>query len=64
MKNWSVAELGSPVRAIAIVPRTFFSLFAASLGIGGSVAGIWKSDWKCPPWIMKPGITRWNVVPK
>ena len=67
MKNCDVAELGSDVRAIAIVPGTFFKpallLIAASLTIGGLV-GFWlKSVVKPPPWIMKPSITRWNCVP-
>ena len=63
MKNWSVALLGSLVRAIATAPRSLRSRLRASLRIGArwgfsSISGV-----KPPPWIMKSGITRWKMVP-
>ncbi|MNC88945.1 hypothetical protein D3C83_48240 [compost metagenome] len=63
MKNCAVAEWGSDVRAMAIVPVVFFSPFEASLRTGLRVAFCLKSGSNPPPWIMNPGITRWNRVP-
>ena len=37
MKNWEVADSGSEVRAMAIVPRSFFRPLLASFLIGGKV---------------------------
>ena len=37
MKNWAVALLMMDVRAMAIVPRVFFSPFPASFLIGSCV---------------------------
>ncbi|MNU07701.1 hypothetical protein D3C72_2534140 [compost metagenome] len=62
MKNWAVAESGTLVRAIAMVPRSFFRPFWASSGIGGRVGFSFMSAVKPPPWIMNPGITRWKMV--
>ena len=59
MKNWAVAECGSDVRAMAIVPCSFFSPFPASLGTGPRVVGFWRiSLSNPPPWTMKPSMTR------
>ena len=67
MKNCAVAEFGSDVRAIASVPGVLsipaLLDISASLTIGGFVGFCLKSAVKPPPWIMKPGITRWNCVP-
>ena len=67
MKNCAVAELGSPVRAIASVPGTFrrpaLLDCSDSIGIGGFVGFCLKSGVNPPPWIMKPAMTRWNCVP-
>ena len=67
MKNCDVAELGSLVRAIAMVPGTLASpaldADSDSIGIGALVGFCLKSVVKPPPWIMKPSITRWNCVP-
>ena len=58
MKNCDVAELGSPVRAMASVPGTFImpALLdcSDSIAIGGFVGFCLKSGVKPPPWIMKP----------
>ena len=62
MKNWAVAEWGSEVRAMAMVPRAFFRPLPASFSMGDPV-GFWRMPGsKPPPWIMKPSITRWNTV--
>ena len=67
MKNCDVAELGSPVRAIARVPGVFDrpALIddSDSIAIGAFVGFCLKSVVKPPPWIMKPSMTRWNCVP-
>ena len=57
MKNWAVALLGSLVRAIAIVPRSFFRPLLASLMIGSCVC--FCSNWsvKPPPCTIKSGMT-------
>ena len=63
MKNCAVAEFGSPVRAIASVPRVLLRPFFASFAIAGRVA-FWRSSGvKPPPWIMKLSMTRWKIVP-
>jgi hypothetical protein len=67
MKNCAVAEFGSGVRAMAIVPAWFlspaFTAPWASLTTGARVGFCLKLPAKPPPWIMKPSITRWNTVP-
>jgi hypothetical protein len=63
MKNWAVAELGSAVRAMASVPSSFFSPFLDSIGIGARVFFCAMFGVIPPPWTMKPGITRWKIVP-
>jgi hypothetical protein len=62
-KNWAVALWGSPVRAMAMVPRSLVRPLSASFWIGDRVVfcRCWAS--KPPPWIMKLGMTRWNRVP-
>ena len=63
MKNCALAECGSGVRAIAIVPTSFFRPFPASFSTGGRV-GFWRMSLSNPPpWIMKPSMTRWKAVP-
>ncbi|MNR52218.1 hypothetical protein D3C85_1720190 [compost metagenome] len=65
MKNCEVAECGSLVRAMAMLPITFFRPLSASLAIGARVGfcdSAPPSMVKPPPWIMKPSITRWNTV--
>src|SRR5882672_1028808 len=62
MKNLHEAELGSLVRAIESTPRTWcLSLLnsACSLRLPSPPPVPVGS----PPWIMKLGITRWNVTP-
>src|ERR1700761_5290972 len=63
MKNCAVAEFGSPVRAMAIVYLSFFRPLLASSGIGGGGWFFFMSGVKPPPWIMKPSMTRWKMVP-
>ena len=63
MKNWHVAESTTLVRAIASVPRSLETRFFASLTTGGCVFFCSMSGVKPPPWIMKPGMTRWKIVP-
>lgn len=63
MKNCAVAECGSFVRAIAIVYVSFFRPLFASFAIGASVGFCFRPGSKPPPWIMKPLITRWKIVP-
>src|SRR5262245_56415503 len=63
MKNWAVALSTTFVRAIASVPRLFASPLSASFLIAARVGFCVKSLVKPPPWIMKPGITRWKIVP-
>ena len=64
MKNCAVAEFGSLVRAIASVPTVFFRpLLRPSSGIGARVGFSVKVGVKPPPWTMKPGMTRWKIVP-
>lgn len=59
MKNWHVAESAwFPSRAIAIVPRRFFSPLRHSFLIGLSAGFCFMSAVNPPPWIMKSGITR------
>ena len=58
MKNWAVALSGTWVRAIARVPRSFFSPLSASFLIGGRVGFSFMLTLMPPPWIMKPGMTR------
>src|ERR1035437_1491187 len=63
MKNCAVADCRSEVRAMAIVPTSFFRPLLASFCTGGRVFFCTKSVVKPPPWIMKPLITRWKIVP-
>jgi hypothetical protein len=63
MKNWAVAECGSPVRAIATVYSLFFSPLSASFCTGAWVGFCFISGVKPPPWTMKSLITRWKIVP-
>jgi hypothetical protein len=63
MKNCAVAELGSIVRAIAMVPRTLVRPLRLSSGIGARVGFSLMSGFMPPPWIMKLSITRWKTVP-
>ena len=49
MKNWAVAEWGSEVRAMAIVPRSFLPPRSASLRTGGRVRSCWNSSLKPRP---------------
>ena len=63
MKNCAVALCGFGVRAIAMVPRLFLSPFAASFFTGARVDFWFMSAVKPPPWIMKPLMTRWKIVP-
>ena len=63
MKNWLSALSGSFVRAMATVPRELRRPFFASFLIGPWVGFSSSSGVNPPPWIMKPGITRWKTVP-
>jgi len=63
MKNCAEAECGSRVRAMAMLPATFFRPFFASFGIGARVGFSFMSAVMPPPWIMKPSMTRWKIVP-
>ena len=67
MKNWEVALSGTSMRAIAMVPVRFsrpaLPACSASLGMGEWVGFSIMSSVSPPPWIMKPGITRWKIVP-
>ena len=62
-KNCAVALSTTFVRAIASVPRSFLRPFWASFLIGARVSFCAIAASKPPPWIMKPGITRWKIVP-
>ena len=62
MKNWAVAESGTLVRAMAMVPRSFFRPLRDSSGIGLRVGFCCIFASKPPPWIMKLPITRWKIV--
>ena len=63
MKNCEVAESGTLVRAIAIVPRALLRPLRLSSGMLARVVFCFMSASKPPPWIMKLGITRWKIVP-
>ena len=63
MKNCAVAEFGSDVRAIAIVPRWLVRPLRLSSGIGARVGFSFMSGVMPPPWIMKSSMTRWKIVP-
>ena len=47
------------MRAMAIVPLVFLRPFLDSRRMGWWVLFCWPSGVKPPPWIMKPGMTRW-----
>ena len=65
MKNCEVALLGTLVRAMATVPLSFLSPLSDSFLIGGFCPSRFScmSAVKPPPWIMKPEMTRWKIVP-
>ena len=64
MKNSEVAESGSFVRAIAIVPRVLLNACDASNSMGGNNADFsFRLLSKPPPCAMKPLMTRWKVRP-
>ena len=64
MKNWAVAEFGSWVRAMAMVPASFLRPLLASFSMGARVAFSSASAGRVPPpWIMKPSMTRWKIRP-
>ena len=63
MKNCDDAEWGSEVRAMAMVPLSLRRPLLASFLIGASVDFCFMSRSKPPPWIMKPLMTRWKIVP-
>ena len=54
---------GPAVRAMATVPRSFFRPLVASFLIGALFFFWLMSGSMPPPWIMKPGITRWKISP-
>jgi hypothetical protein len=55
--------LGASRRAIATVARALRRPLLASFLIG-SRPGFSLMSWvNPPPWIMKPGMTRWKIVP-
>jgi len=62
MKNCELAEFGSEVRAIAIVPRLLAKPLADSLTIGSRVCFCCMSAVNPPPWTMNFGITRWKIA--
>ena len=66
MKNWQEAELGSELRAMETMPRTWL---AFSGGLNSALS--WRGPFPMPqllvlgvlvlgspPWIMNPGMTR------
>src|SRR5262245_10366789 len=53
----------SLVRAIDSVPRRFFLPLVASFLMGARVFFCFMPGSKPPPWIMKPGMTRWKMTP-
>jgi hypothetical protein len=63
MKNWAVAECGSWVRAMAMVPASFLRPLRASFSMGARVAFSSMRAFMPPPWIMKPSMTRWKIRP-
>src|SRR6185503_1413286 len=63
MKNCEVALFESLVQTIAMEPRVLRTPLRASLRMGGEVGFSCSSAVIPPPWIMKPGITRWKTVP-
>ena len=68
MKNWLPAELGSIARAMLITPRVclmgLFDAVGQELALDAASRG---RRCRCPagqpPWIIKPGMTRWKVRP-
>ena len=64
MKNWLVALSGWSARAMAKVYCQFFSGVLLSSVMAGCVAALTTGPGrKPPPWITKPGMTRWNSRP-
>ena len=59
----SPEEAMSRVRAMAMLPRSFFRPLLASFLIGALVAFWLMSAFMPPPWIMKSLMTRWKIVP-
>ena len=68
MKNCDEALFGSFERAIETMPRAWWtSLNSAGMFLPEppvpQVAGSPEIVFGSPPWIMKPGMTRWNFDP-
>src|ERR1051326_327466 len=68
MKNCDEALFGSFERAMETMPRTCEMLLNSALIFlpeppVPQVAGEPETVFGSPPWIMKPGMTRWNFVP-
>jgi hypothetical protein len=69
MKNWQEPLLGSLPRAVETMPRLWLYFVVNSAGIFRgpspvpSLVGSLSFESGSPPWIMKPLITRWKVVP-
>ena len=67
-KNWLPAEFGSWERAIERIPRSWWTSLnsASTFQPGPPVPQERRLSvfvFGSPPWIMKPGMTRWNFVP-
>ena len=62
MKNWLLALFGSSARAMDMTPRRCGRALnsAGRLGSGESPEPVPVGS---PPWAMKPGMTRWKMVP-
>ena len=70
MKNCEPALLGSEERAMERTPRLWGVSLNSALTLCPGPPVPWRSREALesfvlgsPPWIMKPGMTRWNVVP-
>ncbi len=63
MKNWQVAEFGSFVRAMAMVPRTLDRPLPDSFLIGAVFALVFLPHLvgHATALNMKPGMTRWKM---
>ena len=64
IENWLVALSGPLVQTIAMVRRVLLRPFLASFRIGGPVLRSLRSVPSQPPWIKRPGTTRWKIVPR
>ena len=61
--HWLVAEFKSFVRAIAMVPRRFETLFSSAIGASvGIVFTVEPDTAKPPPWITKFRTERWKML--